>query len=217
MSPDPRRAPTDATVRALRLRGVPASTGGAPAPLPPPAFAAAVAALRAATPRPDVVLTEVPGPARLAPFSVAFTADLDDDEHGRGEGRFVVLYDPAGQDAWDGPVRVVAFARGSVDTAMADDPLLTDVGWAWLQESLESFGASATSVGGTVTRTASQRFGTMSDQPDVTEIEVRASWSPSGSDLADALPRHLLAWAELLCATAGLPPPGTATLRRSAD
>jgi len=33
-------------------------------------------------------------------------------------------------------------------------------------------------------------------------MEVRASWTPADADLG----RHLLAWSDLLCTIAGLPP-----------
>ena len=55
---------------------------------------------------------------------------------------------------------------------------------------------------GTVTRVASESFGSMSDRPATAEIEIRASWTPT----EDALGEHLLAWGDLLCTAAGLPP-----------
>lgn len=224
-STPPRPADDPATAGRRRLRTVSPGSGSSGSSSSgsradesgvPPAFAAALAALRAAVPRAEVLLSEVPGPARLAPHSCAFVAELADETYGSGQGRFVVLHDPAGPAGWEGEVRVVAFARSTVDVDMAHDPLLTDVGWAWLQESLEAHGAAAVAVGGTVTRTASQRFGTLAGEPDQTEIEVRASWTPTGTDLADALPRHLHAWTDLVCSTAGLPPAGTSVLPRAA-
>ena len=48
-------------------------------------------------------------------------------------------------------------------------------------------------------------------EPDeASEVEVRASWTPVGDELD--LVRHLGAWSDLLCATAGLPPPGVSAL-----
>ena len=41
------------------------------------------------------------------------------------------------------------------------------------------------------------------------EIEVRASWTPLD---ANALGRHLRAWAEMMGTAAGLPPPGVTAL-----
>jgi hypothetical protein len=41
----------------------------------------------------------------------------------------------------------------------------------------------------------------MSDEPASAEIEIRASWTPTGD-----LTEHVEAWGELLCTIAGLPP-----------
>jgi hypothetical protein len=71
-----------------------------------------------------------------------------------------------------------------------------------LLEALETAGAQHVAAGGTVTRTTSERFGALVDHPTVAEVEIRASWSPVGEDLAP----HLKAFGELLCAAAGLPP-----------
>ena len=74
----------------------------------------AVEALRAARLRPEVRLTEVPAPQRIAPYAVAMTADVltsvdDDDE--LATGRFVLLFDPSAPEPWSGQWRVVTFAR----------------------------------------------------------------------------------------------------------
>ena len=174
----------------------------------PEEFSRALAAIRAATPRSEVVLEETPAPQRLAPYAVALTADvvspLDPDIE-IGTGRLVLLHDPAGHEAWQGTFRLVTYVRAELEHEMAADPLLPGVGWAWLTESLDSHQAGFTAASGTVTRVASE------------QIEIRASWTP----LDDAFEAHLLAWCELLCTTAGLPPvaPGVVTLptrRRSA-
>ena len=41
-----------------------------------------------------------------------------------GGGRLVLLYDPAGNDAWQGVFRCVAYARADIDPEMVTDPLL---------------------------------------------------------------------------------------------
>ncbi len=185
----------------------------------PEPFRAALVGLRSvlAEPgRPRLSLTEVPGPKRLAPFSVAVAAEIRDaDDEQVASGRFVVLHDPAGQDGWRGDTRVVAFVSADVEAEMAADPALAQVGWSWLTESLQDRGALHTAAGGTVTRTVSCRFGQLEDADEASEVEVRASWTP----LADAdgsldLGLHLRAWCDLLCATAGLPPVGVVRLRR---
>ena len=148
----------------------------------------------------------MPAPQRIAPFSAAVTADVlvDDDEI--GNGRLVLLHDPAGNDAWQGTFRCVTFARADVDPEMVTDPLLAQRRLVLADRrprarTAPTYGAPS----GTVTSVASESFGGMADQPPRAEIEVRASWTPLLDD-GDGLAAHLAAWAELLCTTAGLPP-----------
>ena len=180
-------------------------------PTDPDAWAVALASVRAARHRGEVALDEVPAPTRLAPHALALSAEIFDDEGEEiGSGRFVLLHDPDGQEAWDGDFRVVAFAKARLEPEMAGDPMLTEVGWAWLEESLAAHDAGFHSPSGTVTRTASQAFGGLADRPLEGTVEVRASWTPSTWDLG----RHAEAWTDLVCACAGLAPlpPGVVPL-----
>lgn len=205
----------------------------------PAAFAAGLAHLQAVLDGPSrrgVSMRVVPAPRRMAPFSFAVAAEVVRDGEDVGSGRFVVLHDPAGQDGWQGDTRVVAFVEAQVEAEMAADPALADVGWSWLLEALEQRGAAHRAAGGTVTRTVSKRFGALDDSADDdlddrdardardddapygggddadSEVEVRASWTPlAGADGLE-LGGHLLAWCDLLCSTAGLPPEGVALL-----
>lgn len=187
-------------------------------PSPVPAvFGTAVAGLRDALrgeQRPGVlVLQEIPAPRRLAPHAVAFSADVLRADEEVGSGRFVVLHDPAGQDGWQGDTRVVAFVSADVEPEMAVDPSLAAVGWSWLVDALADRGARHTAAGGTVTRTASLRFGVVQEPDETNEVEVRASWTPlPGDDGALDLAVHLQAWCDLLGATSGLPPVGVTRL-----
>jgi hypothetical protein len=179
----------------------------------PEAFVRALAALRSVTPRPEVLLEETPAPQRLAPHAVALSADVlapNDPETELGTGRLVLLYDPAGHEAWEGTFRVVTYVRAELDHDMAADPMLPGVGWAWLTEALAAHDASFTAASGTVTRVSSESFGAISGEPSTAQIEIRASWTP----LDELFGAHLLAWCDLLCTTAGLPPeaPGVVTL-----
>jgi hypothetical protein len=168
---------------------------------PPEEFRQAVDQLRAAALRPEVFSEEMPAPQRIAPFSSALTADVTVAGEEVGGGRLVVLYDPAGNDAWQGCFRCVAYARADIDPEMVADPLLSAVGWTWLTEALAAHGADYAAPSGTVTKVASESFGTMDGEMPSAEIEVRASWSPLGS-----LTQHVEAWGDLLCTAAGLPP-----------
>ncbi|MGI8681942.1 MAG: DUF3000 domain-containing protein [Mycobacteriales bacterium] len=170
----------------------------------PAEFRRAVASLRTAPVRPEVVISESPAPARLAPYAVAMTGDLtavDGDE--LATGRLIALHDPAGQEGWESTTRLVAYVRAGTDLEMATDPLLPAVGWSWLLDALQARGAAHVAVAGTVTRVASERFGTLAGGADSAAVEVRASWSPIGEDLG----AHLAAWSDLLCTAGGLPPP----------
>lgn len=179
----------------------------------PEEFARALSALRSVSPRPEVVLEETPAPQRLAPYAVALSADVlspTDPEAELGSGRLVLLHDPAGHEAWSGTFRVVTYVRAELDQEMAGDPVLPGVGWAWLTEALDAQRAAFTAASGTVTRVASESFGAIAAEPATAQLEIRASWTP----LDERFDAHLLAWCELLCTTAGLPPltPGVVTL-----
>lgn len=181
-------------------------------PLPEP-WRRALDGMRSQSPHPQIVLREAPAPARLAPFSAALTADVLADGEELATGRLVLLHDPAGHDAWAGEFRLVSYARAEIEPEIAADPLLGQVGWSWLVESLAAHGAQQAQqaeVSGTVTRVSSEGFGSMAGQGGA-QLEIRSSWTPAG-DIAP----HVEAWCDLLCIAAGLPPlpPGVATLHR---
>lgn len=169
-------------------------------------FAAALIDLRAAVLRPEVKVTEVPAPSRIAPYAVALTADVlqtAHDEDALATGRFVLLHDPSEPEPWGGAWRAVTYARAELEPEMATDPVLGDVGWSWLIDALDSHDVAYLAEAGTVTRVVSESYAGLADRPASVEMEIRASWTPAG---ADDLGRHLRAWADVLCAIGGLPP-----------
>lgn len=169
-----------------------------------PDFARALRSLHEARLRPEVRLTEVPAPTRLAPHAVAMTADIVDpsDDEDLATGRFVLLHDPDEPDPWGGAWRVVTFARAELEPEVAGDPMLGAVGWSWLTDALESHAIEPVNLAGTVTHVVSESFGDLDDrEPDV-EMEIRASWSP----LDVAVGAHLEAWVDMLGTVGGLPP-----------
>ncbi|UNX53364.1 DUF3000 domain-containing protein [Georgenia sp. TF02-10] len=174
----------------------------------PPDFETALLSLRGHRLRPELRLEEVPAPTRIAPYALALTGEVNTDVRGRdpdallGHGRFVVLHEPAGQDAWHGTFRVVVMAKARLEPELGADPLLGEVGWAWLTDSLREAGAGYHHLSGTVTRVLSETFGGLELRGGDVEIEIRASWTPVTTDLGP----HLLAWAALTCAAAGLEP-----------
>lgn len=181
---------------------------GAGAGAAPPEFRDAVATMHAARLRPEIFCEEMPAPQRIAPYASALSADVTVDDTDVGTGRIILLHDPAGNDAWDGTFRCVAYARADIDLELITDPLLAAVGWSWLTEALEAHGASYAAASGTVTRVATESFGGMADEGGTAQIEIRASWTPLvPDDLAPLdLAPHVEAWAELLCTAVGLPP-----------
>ena len=173
----------------------------------PQAFTDAVAQLRAARLRPEVLCEEMPAPQRIAPFAAALSADVTVDGDDVGTGRIVLLHDPHGNDSWDGTFRCVAYARADIDPEMANDPLLAEVGWSWLSEALDAHGAAYVAPSGTVTKVSSESFGGMADEEASAQLEIRASWTPVPDDGEPLdLGPHVEAWGEMLCTASGLPP-----------
>ena len=60
-----------------------------------------------------------------------------------------------------GQWRVVTFARAELEPEFASDPLLGEVGWTWLTDSLDQRGVDYTADAGTVTRVVSDPSGTL--------------------------------------------------------
>lgn len=169
-------------------------------------FEEIIAEIRAITPRNEIILEEVPAPQKLAPFSFALTADVElspDSDEDIATGRFVLLHDPAGQEGWTGKYRCVTFVRAAIDKEMANDPLLIDLGWSWFLESLRKYHCGFIAPSGTVTRVASASFGTLVNRENDSEVEVRASWTPTDGNTLSA---HVRAWIDLLEIASGMPP-----------
>jgi hypothetical protein len=170
-------------------------------------FTQALRALREVQLRPEVRVEEVPAPSRIAPYAVALTAEVvtaglpaEGDE--LASGRFVLLHDPSAPEPWDGVWRVVTFARAELEPELANDPMLGGVGWSWLMDALKARVAPYAAEGGTVTRVVSESFAALGERKTTVEMEIRASWTPTGPDLGV----HLQVWSDLLCMIAGLPP-----------
>src|SRR5271170_7428076 len=125
---------------------------------------------------------DVPAPKRLAPYASAIAATVQRDGADVAWGRLVLLYDPDGQEGWDGVFRLVAYIRADVEPEIAADPLLGEVGWSWLSEALDSHVPGYAVPSGTVTRVITEGFGAKRDELPLTGFELRASWSPAGPE-----------------------------------
>lgn len=200
------------------------------APREPADFRAAVESLHAARVRRDIEVGPIRPPQRLAPYSYAVGAEVrapetDEpatDSQGSAFGRLILLFDPDGQDAWNGTMRLVAFIQAEVEAALAMDPLLPEVAWSWLTDALgvptdatasdtgtPSPAVKVTALGGTVTSTTSVRYGDIAGPPRAHQLELRASWT---APVADELSGHLEAFCDALSSAAGLPPVGVTSL-----
>jgi hypothetical protein len=144
-------------------------------------------------------------PGHIAPYSAAVNADITLGTDFVATGRLILLYDPRGNDIWRGEFRCVTFGQADVTPDMIHDPFLAGVGWSWLMDALHSRGASFAEESGTITTTSSTPFGSKQEEPQQSQIEIRASWTPV-LDQDHPLTTHLDAWQDLLGEIAGLPP-----------
>lgn len=178
----------------------------------PAEFSNAAVQLRRARFRTEVRVREIPAPERIAPNAVAFSAGVqldgadhpavgDTDDSRYGAGRLVLLHDPHSIDEWGAAFRIICYAQTPLEVEIGVDPFIADVAWSWLLEALEARGARYTYASGTATKTLSTGFGTLEDQGDGAQLELRASWTPLGENFA----AHAEAWSEVLCLLAGLP------------
>ncbi len=156
-----------------------------------PAFRAAVAELEAAVAdqrelRPEVSFDGEPPPRRLATHAAAVGATVHAEGTEIGWGRFVLLYDPVGQEGWAGPFRVIAYVRAALEPEIAADPLVGQVGWSWLTEALESRAADYAAPSGTVTRVVTEGFGAKQDEADGDRVRD-AGIMVAGHDAGQAL------------------------------
>ena len=191
----------------------------------PEYFEHAVKSMSEAPIRSGITIAEIRPPRNLAPLSHAIgleitQVDLADRIASQQEpdgtvaagdafGRLILLHDPNGEEPWQGAkMRMVAYIQADMDAAVASDPLLPDVAWDWLTEELGGPGAEYSDLGGTVTSTASVRYGEIGGPPRAFQLEMRASWTATGGDLAGPVQ----AFATVLANVAGLPPEGVTQL-----
>jgi len=150
--------------------------------------------------RPEFTLELAPAPAKLATHTAALLADVDT-SNPVGNGRLVVLFEPEFQVAWEGNIRFVSYITAQLEPELITDPLLLEVGWAWMSDSLQSLEHLALS--GTVSRNDSQSFGDISSRAPEGSIEMRASWTVANPEDFKA---HLVAWISMLESASGLEP-----------
>src|SRR5215470_3681178 len=85
------RAPPPEIRRERDVRSATMTAGELEMPSGP--FQLALASLENAELRPEITIERAPAPSRLAPYSVAITAEVEVDGEELASGRFVVLHD----------------------------------------------------------------------------------------------------------------------------
>lgn len=181
----------------------------------PAEFSAVTSVLREARDTNNVSISEIPAPAKLAPYSYALGAEVTADENfiaASGEsieelatGRIVVLFDPEAPEEWEGSFRIVSYIRAELEHELGNETMLGHVAWTWLEDALEANDCELVAAGGTTTRVLSESFGTLATRPATIDLELRASWTPIITE-PEMIGDHLEAWIDLLCTVAGLPP-----------
>ena len=163
--------------------------------------------MRTARLRPEVLCEEMPAPQRIAPYASALSADVTVDEVDVGTGRIILLHDPAGNDAWEGTFRCVAYVRAEIDPELITDPMLAAVGWSWLTEALDAHGARTSPPPAPSPASPPRTSAGWPTRRARAQLELRASWTPvEAEDGSLDMAAHVEAWGELLCTTVGLPP-----------
>jgi hypothetical protein len=132
---------------------------------------------------------ETPAPGRLAPYSFALSASVDNPQGPEVSGRLILLHDPAGHPSWEGTLRLVTYVAIDDPRGPAHETL-----WSGLLDGLDAAEASYLAPGGTVTVSSSTGYGALrrGGDPEVT-VELRASWTPHGDVGA-----HVSAWCAVL-------------------
>ncbi|MBE8146414.1 DUF3000 family protein [Brevibacterium casei] len=171
--------------------------------------------LREARDTNNVSISEIPAPAKLAPYSYALGAEVTADENfiaASGEsieelatGRIVVLFDPEAPEEWEGSFRIVSYIRAELEHELGNETMLGHVAWSWLEDALEANDCELVAAGGTTTRSALGELRDAGDETGDDRLGGRASWTPIITE-PEMIGDHLEAWIDLLCTVAGLPP-----------
>lgn len=180
--------------------------------LQPPVFTTAVAQITATGLRAELDYDFIAPPKHLAPHAFALAAgvnqngtqvtgekaDIDSDI---ASGRLLLLHDPAQVDTWGNDFRFICYAQADIEVEIGVDPLVSEVSWSYLVDSLITHNADYTALSGTATKTISTGYGALAKHGTGAQLQLRASWTPGSDDFA----AHVRAWADLLCLLGGLP------------
>lgn len=181
-------------------------------PKAPAQFKAAALGLTELMLRSELETEQIPAPKEIAPFALAFSAQVPnpaDTPMNRGVGRLVFLHNPDEFDTWGSNMRVIAYGKSPLESDVAMQEDAANYWWEWLIRALDYRGAKYSHEAGTITRMTSTGMGSLTTDRENTEIEIRASWSPTEDDLG----AHLGAWQDLISGMAGYPIGGEGVAR----
>lgn len=155
--------------------------------------------------RAEIHIEQIAAPKDIAEEAIALSAQVIHADHSdadRGVGRIVICRDSNYPEGWNSEYRIILYAKSPVESEMGKDPVVDELPWNWLMDSLALKNAHFHSEAGTTTRVLSTGHGSLTPQPQHAEIEIRASWAPEGDDFTP----HVEAFQELLALISGLPP-----------
>jgi len=168
-----------------------------------PEFQAAVFSIRQAANRAELVVEELAAPSDIATHAIAFSAEVSSETSevpgSLGTGRFVLFWSPQPQENWTTNFRIVCFSRAPLESDITSEDQSAEITWTWLTDALAIAGAEHSAIAGTTTRIISKGHGMMANEKNHAELEMRASWSPHGTDIA----KHFEAWQNLVCIMSG--------------
>ncbi len=168
----------------------------------PSEFVAAALGLAAPKLRSELETLQIDAPDKIAPFALAFATQVPNRAEtpmNRGVGRIVFIYDESQVATWGSNMRVIAYAKSPYENEMALEDDYANFCWGILTRSLELNEVGFSNEAGTVTKMTATGMGSLSDEKVGSEVELRASWSPTDRDLE----RHFAAWQDLVAGLAG--------------
>ncbi|MFT4186521.1 MAG: DUF3000 family protein [Micrococcaceae bacterium] len=192
----------------------------------PQDFQEALDSMRGARYRHDLKVKEISAPTDIAPYAVALEASVYKEVEPQSfkprlhvvtensgydnaleqndalvVGRFILLYHPEYQEAWDGHFRITVYVRGHLDDSYTDNLLVTKSLWAKFNDAMIKREIKHRALGGTVTKISTESFGSISNQLPSLSAELRASWTAVNAEIRS----HLEVWSEFITSFVGEP------------
>lgn len=168
----------------------------------PTQFANAALGLTEELMRSELETLQIPSPDKIADHALAFSTQKPnpaETPNNRAAGRIVFLYDTAHYETWGSNMRVIAYGKSPLESDVVGDEDYANYWWGTLELALQKHGARFSHSAGTVTKMISTGVGGLQNETVHTEIELRASWSPTEDNLAP----HFAAWQDLIADMAG--------------